>query len=422
MVKRVVDVLVIGSGAAGLLTAFYLGRKGFRVSIITRGYGATAMSSGCFDVLGMLNNVFLDSFKEGFNDLSDNHPYKVISVGNVNKLLNLFQSALNEANSILDLYTGDIARNINVITLFGTIKPTALIQKSMKGSIIIRDGRYLFLGFNNVFDYNPKLQARMLLSFAKIMGFKELKAFGERINLGINIPSIHFLPKLLKRKKIFNAFIKALNQLMNKYLPDSILIPPIFDDIKYLRSIQEDYPLYEVPSTSPYKAGLRLNRLLWKIAENSGVMIHHINDLKVIVGGKEIRKVIARKDGRETEIQANHIVLATGDLVGGGLKVISEKASLEKKLIDTVLGLEIVNLGKKTFRDDFFMNHNLDKFGFKINEDLQPINKSNEPILNNLYVAGSIIGGYDMSEEKTGLGIPLVTAFKLSETIRKMEV
>jgi len=422
MIRRDVDVLVIGSGAAGLLTAYYLINRNIRVSVVTKGYGATAMSSGCFDILGMLDNKFLESFREGFDRLPDSHPYRVISMNKLTTLLNLFQSALREANSILDLYMGEVTRNINVITLFGTIKPTALIQKSMKGSILLPDGKYLFLGFNNVFDYNPKLQARMLLSFARIMGFKNIRAFGERINLGINIPSIHFLPVLLRRKKIHDAFMNTLDNLMNKYSPDSILIPPVFDKIEYLKDIQDDFPLYEVPSASPYKAGLRLNRLLWRLVESSGVPIYHAEDLRAIVARREISKITIRKNEKETEIHANIFVLATGDLVGGGLKIVTKKSSLEKELIDSVFGLKIANLSKKTFRDDIFSNHNLSKFGFKINENLQPISESNEPMIDNLYVTGAIIGGYDINEEKSGLGIPLVTAFRLSNLLKKAEV
>lgn len=419
MIRRRSDVLIIGSGAAGLLTAYYLAKRNISVSVITKGYGATAMSSGCFDVLGMLDNTFLESFIDGYEQLPDNHPYKIVSMNKLNTLINLFDSAINEAKELLTLYTGDIKRNIKVITFFGSIKPTALIQKSMRGSILHHDGNYIFLGFRNVYDYNPNLQAKMLLSFAKIVGYTGIRARGEKINLEINIPSIQFLPVLLRKREIFERFIKALERVMNEHSPDSILIPPIFDNIQDLEEIQKKAPLFETPSPTPYRAGLRLNRLLWRMVEKSNVPIFHVRELKVDIKDRAVSRIIAISDEKEIEFISNSFVLATGDLVGGGLRVVNEDKNLNKALIDTVFGLKITNLGKSAFSDDIFDKHYLNKFGFKVNEDLQPINESNTSLLDNLYVAGSIIGGYDMNEEKSGLGIPLVTSFKLYKVLEK---
>ncbi len=414
------DVIVIGSGAAGLLTSIYLAKRGKKVIILTKGYGATAMSSGCFDILGFVKNKVLESFRDGFNELPDSHPYLIVSNGDISKLSNLMNQAINKIDDISSFLIGNIETNRNVITFTGTVKTTALIQKCMEGAIIEHGKQYLLLGFKGIYDYNPRLQARLLKTSAKIFGYNDIRIDAIRINLEITIPSIHYLNSILKQEKYKRLLIMKLEKIVNDYSPDAILIPAIFDDISRIKSLQEHAPIYETPSPPPYRAGIRLVNFLWRLARKHNVSVMHIDDLKGDIKGKEVIKLVAIKNDKEIEISSQKYILATGDLIGGGLKIVLNRDLLKKELVDTVFNLRVAKLDKNIFNSDLFGQHELNKIGFKINELMQPINERGAPILSNLHVVGSVIGGYDYNSEKSGLGVTLATSYKLHEELAKV--
>jgi len=52
------------------------------------------------------------------------------------------------------------------------------------------------------------------------------------------------------------------------------------------------------------------------------------------------------------------------------------------------------------------------RFGIKVNNLLQPVDKKGYPLLENLLVAGSILAGCNYPVEKCGGGVALSTGYK----------
>lgn len=54
---REFDVVVVRCGAAGLMSAYELAKRNISVLIVSKGLGATAMSSGTIDLVGYFQAV-----------------------------------------------------------------------------------------------------------------------------------------------------------------------------------------------------------------------------------------------------------------------------------------------------------------------------------------------------------------------------
>jgi anaerobic glycerol-3-phosphate dehydrogenase len=94
------DLLVIGAGLAGLMTAYQAAGRGQKVRVIAKGWGATHWHSGCIDVLGYYpvdaTEPVVDLQTAVSQLIADNpqHPYALVG-------LNGLQAALDSDASLV---------------------------------------------------------------------------------------------------------------------------------------------------------------------------------------------------------------------------------------------------------------------------------------------------------------------------------
>ena len=86
------DVVVIGNGLAGLVSALVSADQGKKVTLLSYGAGTFPLNSGLIDVLG-----YDDAGKtvknpiEAIASVADGHPYKKIGVDTVKEALDYFK-------------------------------------------------------------------------------------------------------------------------------------------------------------------------------------------------------------------------------------------------------------------------------------------------------------------------------------------
>ncbi|MHA1832917.1 MAG: FAD-dependent oxidoreductase, partial [Candidatus Baldrarchaeia archaeon] len=82
---REFDVVVIGCGAAGLMSAYELSKRNNSVLVVSRGLGATAMSSGTIDLMGYFpSGKFVETPMDAVKKIAEKypqHPYGVLGGG-----------------------------------------------------------------------------------------------------------------------------------------------------------------------------------------------------------------------------------------------------------------------------------------------------------------------------------------------------
>jgi glycerol-3-phosphate dehydrogenase subunit B len=156
-----VDVLVIGGGLAGLVSAWRCSGAGLSTKLITRGWGATHWNAGCIDVLGYLpeESRMVDHPSVGIEWLRQHlpsHPYSLAGTEAVEQVLDSFKLLCEVAEYP---FFGSLDQNWLLPSSLGAARPTCLVPKSMTaGDLRLRDPM-LLVGFDQFLDFYPALAA-----------------------------------------------------------------------------------------------------------------------------------------------------------------------------------------------------------------------------------------------------------------------
>jgi len=423
-------IIVVGMGFSGAYAAYLLKKTGYDVIVLHKGFGATAFSSGCFDILGysIEKGEYLEDFKEGIDEVlsKENHPYAIVTDASRTK----FEKMLNDAwrnlpEDLKAIYINNRNKNWFVITQLGTIKPTAAIQASMKGAMISEENVSICItGFKGDPGFNPSFVAKLLRSYIQALSFPNIEVTHAIIDIGVR--GVEELSYYINIRNNLHDLYKKFKQLARRNRIDIFLIPALLDleTFSLLKDLNEesDFLISEMPSGPRYYAGFRLQRLLSRVLDDTGVRYSRVKELQVTLEGERAKEVLWRdaisdKTFRTQDFEA--IVIATGDIIGGGLAILADE-SLNKYLQDTVFNYRIRNLGLEGgFADSYIWgDHEVLRSGLIINESSQVI--MGENVLENVFACGSVLGGYDYTRELNGLGVALITAYNVVENIRRL--
>lgn len=184
------DVVIVGGGISGAITAYFLAKDGFKIAVIEKnliGYQTTGVSSAC--VTDFIDELYIKSTANKEKNME-------------RKLLDLKR----KANSLLDEIAVDIQKNEYLKKTDYTILNTRMFQRSMlKNEINIRNdiGEKVDINENNT-GINIKQGARMLDSYD----------FASRVFEYISrFPNVHIFENTeLKEMKSFYDFVEIKTQ------------------------------------------------------------------------------------------------------------------------------------------------------------------------------------------------------------------
>ena len=132
--SRKTDVVIAGSGPAGLMAAYMAARKNCKVRVISEGMGCLAIGGGYVDLLGYSEaGKRVEKPFEALKNLSESHPYSIIGDENIRKsLADLCECLKNQGLEMAPAKDADGAeRNSLVPTILGTLKPTWLVPADL---------------------------------------------------------------------------------------------------------------------------------------------------------------------------------------------------------------------------------------------------------------------------------------------------
>jgi len=358
---REFDVVVIGCGAAGLMSAYELAKKNVSVLVVARGLGATAMSSGTIDLMGYLpSGAFAENPLDAVGEVAEKypqHPYGVLGGGfesdpderRKNAMLRI-RKALSEFLSIEFgvKYVGDLNRNVFVSNPLGTLKPTALYQISMRNGALenLSDKSIHIIGFKGYPDFNASFYAKSLAYFAKILKIKlkdvksmviSLPTFENKQNiLAINIA------RLLEKEDYLNIFAKTIINNLKGEHADIIGLPAVLgleNTENIIKRLEEQLgsQVFEIPSLPPSVPGLRLQQKLERaVSRYDGVKtIKGIEVLRIHKRNRKVEKIEISMERRREEVKCSAVILATGGFMSGGLK------EHEGEIVEGIFGLPV---------------------------------------------------------------------------------
>jgi glycerol-3-phosphate dehydrogenase subunit B len=416
-------VVVIGAGAAGAAAALAASASGARATLLRPSPGATALSSGALDLAGSRcerpadpwagRPATLQSYEQLLHDEPD-HPLARCNVG---------AAAAARIVGALAPVAGFSPRSLDLEPLvlptdLGTFKSTALCQPgAQEAHLLGLAGRRVgVVGISGYPLFDP---ARLAA------GYQHHAARGgiELICVPLTVELIqrrgdermhpHELAREVEREAVRGRLGDQLRRAAARHELSLLMLPPLIgleqseQTLVQLRQQSGDVPLAEVLASPPSVPGLRLQRHLDAALESAGVAVlpgrasqHHGADARL--------SSVVLEDG--TTVEGDAFVLATGKFIGRGLV---HDPVLREGLFDLPVwiggdGPDLSYLGKYMARQ-VGVAHPLFGAGLRTDAALRPRGRSGEVAWGNLHAAGSVLGGYDYIQGRSGLGTALIS-------------
>ncbi|GAB7018236.1 glycerol-3-phosphate dehydrogenase subunit GlpB [Halostagnicola bangensis] len=439
------DVLVIGGGLAGATAALSAAERDATVRLVSYKQSTLRHASGLIDVLGYIptgvdevndgddggdgsgtETPLVDPF-EAIPSLPEGHPYERVGLETVREALLFFDSIAGDA------YAGEHTdANALVPTHGGTVKPTARYPATTAAGIASDPRDALLVGFETLPDFDAPLASAHLqaagvpfesrgitLSFpgirrsdAKITRYAHILERDESVDTGAGDGPA--------RAALAHAIGTELEDESRVGLP-AVLGDEHADTVR--RDLEErlGIDVFEVPMGPPSLPGIRLEELLYDALEEAGVRVTTgvpVVDYEPVDGAngsdttERIDHVVVDRNGQQVPYSAQQYVLATGGLVGKGVR------SDRDRVFEPIFDCHVAHSADRYdwFVDDAFGDHPFAQFGLSVDRELRPLEesdrgKADDIEFSNLRAAGAILGGFDAAAEKSASGVSLATGY-----------
>jgi len=416
------DILVIGGGLAGLVTAWQAARNGKKIRLVTKGWGTLHWGSGCVDVLGyfpMDNPDPLQSPAAGISKLvrdHPNHPYASVDIDQIETALEAFKAVSAQYGYPLH---GDLDRNWLLPSALGTFRPTCLAPETMIAGDLRLSTPMLVVGFEQFNDFYPELIADNIACQGR-------SARG----LTLDIPSLRqkrfvtgrVLASLFESTEFRQEFVSSLKSRLQGI--SRVGLPAVLGlnksiEIKRELESQLGLPVFEIPSLSPSISGIRLHNLLVQEVERLGGRVYDgMQALSVGTQGRQVSAVYTEAAARMKPHQAQTYVLATGGLLGGGFQ-----AEYIGRTRESVFDLPLNSPDDRSawFQDRFLavQGHPIFQAGPAFAGDFRPLDGEGQLVYENLFLVGGALGNCDPLRERSLEGIALATGYVVGNQISK---
>lgn len=410
------DNIIIGGGLSGLTCGIKLAEQGRKCAIVSSGQSAIHFFSGSFDLLGQVNGEEVNHPIEAIKNLADTHPYQRVGVENIGRLA-------EEAPQLLDRaglkFCGKADQNHFVLTPMGVMKPSWLTLDDFtcfdqKDSFPWK--KALIINFSGFLDFHTLFVKDGLKKFKVDSQIKNIamKAF-EAIRRNPSEMRSTNIAKVFDKGDVLDEFVKKANLLSEGF--EVIILPSVFglfnkkvvDDLK----AKINKPIVLVPAIPPSVPGIRSQIMLSQRFQELGGTFF-MGDI-VEEGNFENNKLLDIKTNNHGDIklEADAFILASGSFYSKGI------VATHDRLYEPIFGLDIDGdadrsqwLDEKFFKDQPYMH-----YGVKADSNFRALMKGQT--IDNLYVAGSILGGANALKEGSGAGISLLTSLHVVEQILK---
>lgn len=416
------DVVVMGGGLAGLLCGIRLTQSGLSCAMVSAGQNALHFSSGSLDLLTHLpDGQIAEKPLTALNALKAQapaHPYSLIGEHQVAELAKMAESILQQTGIRLK---GSCEENHYRITPLGHKRMTWLSPESVPTVGLHQKmdvSKIAVVGIEGFLDFQPQMVADELQR-------EGLQASAHYVHLPL-------LDRLRENPSEFRAINVArwldrpenMEQIVEEVSPlvadaEAVFMPACIglDSEQPMLELQKRLgkPLYLLPTLPPSLLGIRLHEMLLRqFRRQGGIVMPGDKVTSVNCSEGRIESVQTRNHG-DISLKAKHFVLATGSFFNNGL--VAEFDRVYEPLMNLDL-CEISERAKWTNKE-FFASQPYMAFGVKTDEKLRA-QKAGKAV-ENLYVAGAVLGGFDPLTQGCGAGVSIISAlFAANEIINEV--
>ncbi|MFA8434999.1 MAG: glycerol-3-phosphate dehydrogenase subunit GlpB [Marinifilaceae bacterium] len=408
------DSIIIGGGLSGLTCGIKLAEQGRKCAIVSSGQSAIHFFSGSFDLLGQVDGQEVKNPMESMITLPDTHPYQRVGLENISRLAAETPQLLERAGL---KFSGHPDQNHYVLTPMGTMKPTWLTLDDFtrfeqndslpwKQTVIINFSG--FLDFHTLFiqDGLKKLGVKAQI---KNIAMKEFEAIRRNPS---EMRSTN-IAKVFDQGDALDEFVKKVNILSEG--AEVVILPAVFGlftkDVADELKAKVNKPVVLLPAIPTSTPGIRSQILLRQRFQDLGGT-YLLGDIVNEGTFKNNRLVgIQTNNHGDIKFEADQFVLASGSFYSKGI------VANHDKLYEPIFGLDVDGNADRAqwFDEKFFNDQPYMHYGVKTDKHFRALLKG-EPI-ENLYVAGSVLGGANALKEGSGAGISLLTSLHVAEQI-----
>lgn len=415
------DTIVIGTGLAGLTAAVRLAQGGARVLVLAKGVGSTHLGPTTIDVLGYAPQRVErpGDALAALVEANPGHPYGVIEPSVIEASVEWFKAQTAGGSLAPYAYVGGLEENLLLPTAVGAAKPSAVVPETMAAGDLRGGASLLIVGFRKVKDFHSGLVADNV-SRADVGGpvharsaELELPAAG-RVDLNALALARHF-----DDPEFRSAVVAQIGRRLSA--EERVGFPAVLG-IKDPHGAWADLerrlgrPVFEIPTLPPSVPGMRVFATLREALRRAGGEV--ILNAEVVgpeLEGDRLVGVRVNLGRREVVHPAEHFVLASGGFASGGLALDSSWRAHERALGLPVAGVPAP--GEPRFTDTYFDEQPLSRAGVAVDRELRPVGPGDEPLHENVRVAGATLAGAVPWHEKSGDGISLSTGYQAAELI-----
>ncbi|WP_338825678.1 Anaerobic glycerol-3-phosphate dehydrogenase subunit B [Moorella humiferrea] len=407
------DVLVIGAGLSGLIAAAVAADYNKKVIVIAEGRGNLYAASGFIDFLGYYprNAQFpLKKTRLAVQKLIIQEPEHPYAVAGENIIQEAFDYFSRLTATIGYPYWGSWEENRFIPTAVGAIAPAAMVPYTARAELESYP-RILVAGFQEQGDFYPHLVAENLQQQMRVLNINS-QVDAKWMELGINaIKELNSfdVALMLEKKDVRDRVIAQLEKVIKG---DTLLIVPAVMGISRWQEVVASFeetlscPIMEIPTLPPSVTGFRLAESLLAYLKKKKVELYwSVKVTRVDIKAGECRGITATAvNGREIHFHGKNYILATGGVLGGGIKVGLEE--VEERVFKIPVQGEL-----RAYNEDFFATQPYAYAGIKVTPDLQPTDDKGQRLYNNVFIVGRNLFGYDPFTEKSGNGVALVSGY-----------
>lgn len=409
------ETVIIGGGLAGLVCGIKLAKAGKKCAIVSSGQSALHFSSGSFDLLSSLENgEKVDSPVAAIAKLPECHPYSLLGAEKFAELAESVPEFFAECGVSLK---GDCKKNHYRMTPMGTLKPTWL---TINGYVTSDNEEKI--PYDNVTLFN----AEGFLDFYTTFISDVLKRSGVKCAVkNFTMPALENIrknPTEMRSSNIAKMFdhsenVVELCNIINREKGDcqAVLLPAFlgFEDKHLLEKIEETIgcKVLVIATLPPSVPGLQTQMKLRRVFEKAGGT-YFLGDsaLSFEAEGSKIASIKTINHG-DVSFRADNFVLATGSFFSRGL--IANKDGIIEPLFNIDVYSE-ENRGN-WYNEDLMAPQPFEKFGVRFTDEFKAVKNGNA--IENLYVIGAGLSGFNPLSEGCGAGVSILTAMAVAEKL-----
>jgi glycerol-3-phosphate dehydrogenase subunit B len=379
------DVIVIGSGMAGLTAGIQLLRSGLHVAMVTSGEPTVCLSTGCIDFCAGESPI------QAISALPANHPFCLVPSAQLLRVQNDFLDIMAQK----DLpYTGSLEENRRILTSLGTSKTTCLVPVTMQAAPQDPDEAVHVVTFQGLKDFYPGyIMEKRAASFS---------VFDAGVDTTMGIAAQFEQEDF---RETFLSWLTKQNIREGKIAFPAVLgMESAFSILKQIEEVMAR-PVFEIPTLPPSMPGRRLFNAMKDYFRSIGGEIYWNWEVAgVEKSSTMVEGVYTITHGRPNSLHAKAFILATGSFVGGGLW--AHRNAVEEKVFD--LPVYTPETREEWFAGDYFSpHHGISEAGVVVQADFRPGDCS----LQNLYVCGGILAHARILHQGCGNGLALATGY-----------